>query len=338
MSETKALSFSKKEKWLVTGAAGFIGSHAVEALISGGQDVVGLDNFLTGSKANIAKFLPQMKFIEGDIRDVETCAKACAEVDRVLHFAALGSVPRSLKEPRLSFEINAQGFVNVIEAARNAKVKRLVYSSSSSVYGDDPSLPKRENIVGQVLSPYAASKRTNELTAEIYHRSFDFSVVGLRYFNVFGPRQSPEGPYAAVIPQWILNLKSGHKAVIYGDGSTSRDFCPVANVIAANLAAATAEHATVAGRVYNIALGQRTTLIDLHGKIVRELKAAAIKVAAAEIEFAAWRKGDILHSHADISRAQSDLKYSPQVTVDEGLKRTVRWFLDQPANVSETKI
>lgn len=329
-SEVVKFKFSKKEKWLVTGAAGFIASHAIDALIAGEQEVVGLDNFLTGQKKNIDRVRDRIQFIEGDIRDFDTCKNACQKVDRVLHFAALGSVPRSLLEPRLSFEINAQGFVNIIEAARVAGVQRLVYSSSSSVYGDDATLPKKESVIGNALSPYAASKRSNELTAEIYRRAFNFSVVGLRYFNVFGPRQSPEGPYAAVIPQWILKLKSGERATINGDGSTSRDFCPVANVVTANLAAAYAKHDIVAGQIYNIALGQRTTLIELHAKIVRELKSASVVVREPEIYFGPWRKGDILHSHAEIQMAQNDLAYTPIVTVDEGLKRTVRWFLDQP--------
>ncbi len=331
---------NKSKIWLVTGGAGFIGSHIVEELLKSDHKVITLDNYSTGPKSNLLEVqrlvgddrAANLQMIEGDIRDTGVCEQACLGVDYVLHLAAQGSVPLSIEEPLSSLEINAQGFNIVIEAARKAQVKRVVYSSSSAVYGDDPTLPKKEETVGHVLSPYAAGKKMNELTAEVYHRCYgsapsNFSVVGLRYFNVFGPRQSPNGAYAAVIPQWILRLASGQKAVVYGDGSATRDFCAVANVVDANLLAATAEHTRVSGKVYNIAMGTRMSLVELHSKIVGELEAAGKTVKDRALEFAPFRKGDILHSHADISRAKVDLKFAPKVSIDDGLRTTVRSFL-----------
>jgi UDP-N-acetylglucosamine 4-epimerase len=325
---------ARPRNWLVTGAAGFIGSHLTEALLALGQRVVGLDNFATGHRRNIDAVLSALppeqgallRFVEGDIRDAETCRRACEGVDHVLHQAALGSVPRSLEDPRSSHDTNVTGFLNVLAAARDAKVSRLVYASSSSVYGDHPGLPKVEDAVGEPLSPYAATKRANELYASAFRQGYGLEAVGLRYFNVFGPRQDPSGPYAAVMPRWFAALLAGDPVHIYGDGETSRDFCFVANVVQANLLAATSTRPGAAGQVYNVAVGERTTLTDLF-RLIRE-QVARYRPAAAQVEpiYGQFRPGDVRHSLADIGKARELLGYAPTHGVRAGLVESAAWY------------
>lgn len=318
--------------WLVTGAAGFIGSHLVERLLRGGQRVVGLDNFATGHRRNLMAVMratnpgDRFTFIEGDIADAATCVKACTGVRFVLHQAALGSVPRSIKDPLASHRSNVDGFINMLVAARDAKVARFVYASSSSVYGDDPELPKREAKTGRVLSPYAATKHINEVYAGVFERSYGLQTVGLRYFNVFGPRQDPLGAYAAVIPRWIHALAKGEGCDIYGDGSTSRDFCFVANAVQANLRAALAE-GPVSDTVYNVAVGDRTSLNQIFEAIRQRVSGAA----SIQARYLAERPGDIRDSQADISRIRQALGYAPTHTVMQGLEETVASFTDSEA-------
>ena len=316
----------RPRKWLVTGAAGFIGSHLVETLLSLNQHVVGLDNFSTGYAHNVdtvKKQLPSMqrcrfRFIEGDITDAATCSRACRQVDYVLHQAALGSVPRSFANPLATHSANTTGFLQVLEAAKKAKVSRVVYASSSSVYGNAKALPKREGREGAPLSPYAVSKAVDELYARVFHDGYGQELIGLRYFNVFGPRQDPYGAYAAAIPRWINALLENKTSEIYGDGKTSRDFCYVANAVQANLLAATARGA-VHG-VYNVAVGRRTSLNQLHlqlRKLIGSNRAPKQK---------SYRAGDVRHSLADISAASKDLGYRPTHTIEQGLDLTVRWY------------
>lgn len=314
--------------WLVTGGAGFIGSHLVEALLAAGQWVRVLDDFSTGRKAVLHEVVhgvasDRFDLLEGDIRDPAVCKAACQGVDVVLHQAALGSVPRSLESPRVTHAVNVEGFVNIALAAREASVQRFVYASSSSVYGDSKALPQREACTGALLSPYAASKRVGELYAEIYHRSFGLPTVGLRYFNVVGPRQNPAGPYAAVVPRWVQALSSHESPVIYGDGLTSRDFCPVANVVQANLLAASAS-AQAYGQVFNIALGQSTTLLRLFEILKEGMAAAGVAPADIQPTFGAFRPGDLRHSQASIDKAQAVLGYAPVCTLEEGLREVIR--------------
>ena len=316
----------RPRKWLVTGAAGFIGSHLVETLLSLNQQVVGLDNFSTGYAHNVdavKQQLPSMqrrrfRFIEGDITDAATCSRACRQVDYVLHQAALGSVPRSFANPLATHSANTTGFIQVLEAAKKAKVSRVVYASSSSVYGNAKDLPKCEGREGAPLSPYAVSKAVDELYARVFHDGYGQELIGLRYFNVFGPRQDPNGAYAAVIPRWIHALLGDQTSEIYGDGKTSRDFCYVANAVQANLLAATARGA-VHG-VYNVAVGRRTSLNQLHlqlRKLIGSNRAPKQK---------SYRAGDVRHSLADISAASKDLGYRPTHTIEQGLDLTVRWY------------
>ncbi len=313
--------------WLVTGAAGFIGSHLTEALLREGAQVVGLDNFATGHRRNLDDALrrsggaARFAFIEGDIADAAVCQRAVAGVDYVLHQAALGSVPRSIERPLDSHRANVDGFVNMLVAARDARVRRFVYASSSSVYGDDAGLPKVEARVGRVLSPYAATKAVNELYARVFEKTYGLETVGLRYFNVFGPRQDPEGAYAAVMPRWFAALRRGEPCVINGDGSTSRDFCFVKNVVQANVKAATAPGASDA--VYNVAVGEKTSLLTLHTLIAERLGVAVPPV------FRPFRAGDIKDSQADISLARQRLGYAPTHTVAQGLDETAQYFKEQ---------
>lgn len=320
--------------WLVTGAAGFIGSHLVETLLNNGQFVVGMDNFSTGFRSNVdqvsawvgAAAAQRWTFIEGDIRSYEGCVKACQGMDFVLHQAALGSVPRSIKNPLATHQSNVDGMVNMLLAAKEAAVKRVVYASSSSVYGDSPALPKHEEVIGEPLSPYALSKRTMENYSRIYASTLGIDSVGLRYFNVVGSRQSPDGPYAAVIPRWIEAFSRGNVPVINGDGETSRDFCPVQNVVQANIRAALCA-GNVAGQVYNIALGGRTTLNTLY-KLLRDgMAERGAPCAETEPRYADFRPGDIRHSHASIARAQRDFGYDPQVTLGQALGMTMDEYL-----------
>ena len=321
IDEVEAALRSKPQKWLVTGAAGFIGSHLVERLLTLGQNVVGLDNFSTGHKHNLPGQAPGWRFVEGDIREPMVCSAACDGVDVVLHQAAIGSVPRSIEDPIRSHQSNVDGFLNVLVAARDAKVRRLVYASSSSVYGDAPALPKREGAEGRLLSPYAVSKAINELYASNFEKVYGLQAIGLRYFNIFGPRQDPNGAYAAVVPRWVAALVRSKRCEIYGDGSTSRDFCFVANAVQANLLAAAAEGASDA--VYNIAVGGRTSLKQLHAMIRDRIALKIPSVAALEPVFGGARAGDIHDSQADISQAQRRLGYVPTHTVDQGMDVTV---------------
>jgi UDP-N-acetylglucosamine 4-epimerase len=319
--------------WLVTGAAGFIGSALVEGLLGLGQTVVGLDNFATGHRRNLDDVRAQagdeawerFRFIDGDIRDLDTCHGACRGVDFVLHQAALGSVPRSLEDPIATHAANVTGFLNVLVAARDAKVRRFVFAASSSTYGDHPALPKVEDRIGRPLSPYAVTKYVDELYASVFERNYGIETVGLRYFNVFGRRQDPEGAYAAVIPRWVGTLLQGHECVINGDGETSRDFCFVENVVQANLLAATAT-GKVTDEVYNVALGGRTTLNQLFEWIRDGLAAFRPGVAGAEPKYAPFRAGDVRHSQADITKARERLGYEPTHTAEEGLRETLEWY------------
>lgn len=318
--------------WLVTGAAGFIGSHLVERLLKLGQKVLAVDNLATGLKSNIEylkklKSANQLQVFIGDICDAKICKELTTETDYVLHQAAIGSVPRSIENPLHSHDSNVTGFINILHAATQAKVKRFVYASSSSVYGDSETLPKKEGDEGNLLSPYAATKAIDELYAKVFARVYKTHLVGLRYFNVFGPRQSPEGPYAAVIPLWIQAILDGKDVFINGDGSYSRDFCYIENVIQANLLAATCEDRAL-NHVYNIAYGDRTTLLQLFELIrgcLLELKPDLKILEAKKRDF---RPGDIPHSLADISQAKALLGYLPKFSVKQGMQETVKAYLN----------
>jgi UDP-N-acetylglucosamine 4-epimerase len=317
--------------WLVTGAAGFIGSHLMQRLLEASQTVVGLDNFSTGHRSNIEAVLKatggaaRFTLMEGDLADLGACARACTGVKYVLHQAALGSVPRSIKDPLVTHRSNVDGFINMLVAARDAKVARFVYASSSSVYGDHPDLPKVESQTGRVLSPYAATKHVNEVYAGVFERTYGLQTVGLRYFNVFGPRQDPNGAYAAVIPRWLAALARGEACDIHGDGQTSRDFCFVANAVQANLRAALAQGPNVSDTVYNVAVGDRTSLNELYRLIRARVVSATGKQTLASLEprYLPERPGDIRDSQANISRAQNQLGYAPTHTVGQGLDETV---------------
>jgi UDP-N-acetylglucosamine/UDP-N-acetylgalactosamine 4-epimerase len=321
--------------WLITGVAGFIGSHLLESLLKLNQVVVGLDNFATGFQRNLdevqALVSPEQwqdfSFIRGDIRNLADCQKACVGVDYVLHHAALGSVPLSLENPLATHDTNATGFLNMLIAARDADVKSFTYASSSSAYGDDPSLPKMEDTIGKPLSAYAVTKYLNELYAETFARNYAFNSIGLRYFNVFGPRQDPNGTYAAVIPKWITALLQRVPVYINGDGETSRDFCHVANVVQANLLAATSAN-EVRNQVYNVAVGQRTTLNQLF-KVLRDQLVSHGLSTNTEPVYRAFRSGDVRHSHADITRAQRLLGYEATIAFREGIALAIPWYISQ---------
>jgi UDP-N-acetylglucosamine 4-epimerase len=325
-------------KWLVTGVAGFIGSNLLEELLKLDQQVVGVDNFSTGKKANLEevkalvspKQWARFRFVEGDITDLPTCERACAGMDFVLHQAALGSVPRSIEDPIHSHQSNVTGFLNMLVAARDARVKRFVYASSSSVYGDHPGQPKVEVNIGKPLSPYAATKAMNETYADVFATVYGMATVGLRYFNVFGPRQDPEGPYAAVIPLWIAALLKRAPVFINGDGETSRDFCFIANVVQANLLAA---HCTseAANQVYNIAVGERTTLNELFQLLQEGLCGPVADLPKQKPVYREFRAGDVRHSLADISKAQKLLNYSPKYRIQQGLQMALGWYRSSAA-------
>jgi len=321
--------------WLITGAAGFIGSNLLEALLKLGQHVTGLDNFFTGHRRNLeevrARVTPaqwaNFNFIEGDIRALEACRAACDGADYVLHHAALGSVPRSLQDPILTNECNVSGFLNVLEAARGAGVKRFVYAASSSTYGDHPDLPKVEDKIGKPLSPYAVTKYVNELYADVYSRCYGMQTVGLRYFNVFGPRQDPQGAYAAVIPRWIAGMIGNQAVEIFGDGETFRDFCYVENVLQANLLAATAARPEALNRVYNVALGDRTTLNELF-EMIRVLLAERFEhLQSFKAQYRDFRAGDVRFSQADIGKARALLGYAPTHRVADGMRAAIDWYV-----------
>jgi UDP-N-acetylglucosamine 4-epimerase len=321
--------------WLVTGAAGFIGSNLVERLLTLGQRVTGLDNFATGRRSNLeevragvaAEQWARFDFIEGDIRDAGACHRACAGAEIVLHQAALGSVPRSMGDPITSHASNVTGFLNLMVAARDAGVRRFVYASSSGVYGDAPGFPRREDNAGQPLSPYAATKLMDELYAATFARAYGFDSIGLRYFSVFGPRQTPEGAYAAVIPKWITAMLRHEPVIINGDGETSRDFCFVANVAQANLLAGSATEPAAVNQVYNIALGGRTTLNELYRLLRDGLEQRGHRLESLAPERRAFRAGDVKHSQADIEKARRLLHYEPDFSLETGLGRTLDWYL-----------
>ena len=308
-------------KYLVTGGAGFIGSNIVEELIRREQTVTVVDNFLTGKRGNVEPYLNDIEFIEGDIRNLDICARACQGVDYVLHQAALPSVPRSVEDPGLTSEININGTLNVLLASRDAGVKKFVFASSSSVYGDDPHLPKKEDSTGVPLSPYAITKQVGELFCIVFSRIYGLDTVCLRYFNIFGPRQDPFSQYAAVIPNFIDKMIDGRAPTIYGDGEQSRDFTYVANVVEANLLALRAEN--VSGQVFNVACGLRTT--------VNALAVAINEILNADISpiYDKPRPGDIKHSFADISKAEQMVKYQKIFSFKDGLEKTIQWYKDR---------
>jgi nucleoside-diphosphate-sugar epimerase len=307
-----------KSKYLVTGGAGFIGSHIVEFLVSQHQEVKVLDNFLTGQRENISPFLDDIELIEGDIRDLETCQRAIAGVNVVFHQAALPSVPRSIEDPLLTNDINIRGTLNLLVASKEEKVNKFVFASSSSVYGDDPHLPKKEELIGIPLSPYAVSKLVGEKYCQVFSRIHGLDTVCLRYFNIFGPRQDPHSQYAAVVPLFITKMLNEERPTIFGDGQQSRDFTFVQNVVKANMAAAESQES--AGKAINIACGDRITVNALFERISHIFQTDISPV------YDDPRPGDILHSFADISMAQKMLKYRPFVSFEEGLKRTIRWY------------
>ena len=325
---------ARPRRWLVTGSAGFIGSHLIEVLLRAGQQVISLDNFATGHRANLDDVRDQVgeaawarhRFIEGDIGDERTCAEACQGVDIVLHEAALGSVPRSISEPLATHQTNATGFLNVLVAARDVGVKRFVYAASSSTYGDLATSPKVEDKIGRPLSPYAVTKYLNELYADVFARCYGLPTIGLRYFNVFGSRQDPQGAYAAVIPRWYAAMLAAEPCVIYGDGETSRDFCYVANVLQANMLAALVDNPQALNQVYNVAVGGRTSLSELHAAIAASLLRLDPSLRVAPPQFADFREGDIRHSLADVSKAGRLLDYVPTHDLRAGLAETVEWY------------
>jgi UDP-N-acetylglucosamine/UDP-N-acetyl-alpha-D-glucosaminouronate 4-epimerase len=335
----------KPQTWVVTGAAGFIGSNLVEALLRLDQPVIGLDDFSLGKRANLdelriavtATQWARFSFQEADIRDPEACSRACQGAEIVLHQAAQGSVPRSIEHPLAYHANNVTGHLNMLLAARAAGVRRFVYASSSAVYGDHPALPKREDEIGACLSPYATTKRIDELYAEMMARTYGLESVGLRYFNVFGPRQDPEGAYAAVIPRWIAAMLAGQPVYINGTGETSRDFCYVRNVVQANLLAALAPMDAV-GQVYNVAVNRRTTLKELFALLRDRLAVDDPSLARLEPVYREFRRGDVLHSHADISKAEKRLGYRPTHDIEQGLDEALPWYRNNagvPAKVSE---
>jgi UDP-N-acetylglucosamine/UDP-N-acetyl-alpha-D-glucosaminouronate 4-epimerase len=321
--------------WLVTGAAGFIGSNLLEALLRLGQTVTGLDNLSTGRSENLAQVRAAVgpacwsnfHWIEGDIRDAAACQRVTRGVDYVLHQAALGSVPRSLVDPIQTNDSNVNGFVNLLWAAHVNGVKRLVFASSSSVYGDETALPQKENRIGRCLSPYAASKRINELYADVFTRCYGVETIGLRYFNVFGARQDPNGAYAAVIPKWIAAMLENQPVCINGDGSTSRDFCYVANVVQANLLAATTKNPRAVNQPFNIAVGTQTTLTELFNLLRDGLSVTHGHVGECQPRYGEFRAGDVLHSQADIGRAHRLLGYQPTHNLAQGLNEALDWYV-----------
>jgi len=313
---------------LVTGGAGFIGSNLCEELLNLGAKVTCLDNFSTGLRENLDAINnnPDFKLIEGDIRNLEDCKKACENQDFVLHEAALGSVPRSINDPITSNDVNVGGFLNMLIAARDSGVKRFVYAASSSTYGDSESLPKVENVIGKPLSPYAITKYVNELYADVFKRTYNFDTIGLRYFNVFGRKQNPNGAYAAVIPKFVMQLMNHESPVINGGGEYSRDFTYIDNVILMNLLALTSDNAESQNEVYNTAFGERTTLNDLVKYLKEYLSDFDPKIADVEINYGDYRKGDVPHSLASIDKAKNLLNYQPKHSMKDGLKEAVNWY------------
>ncbi|CAI09466.1 WbpP [Aromatoleum aromaticum EbN1] len=320
--------------WLVTGVAGFIGSNLLETLLKLDQRVVGLDNFATGHARNLdevqtlvtAEQWARFAFVRGDIRQLDDCRRACAGVDYVLHQAALGSVPRSLDDPITSNATNIDGFLNMLVAARDAEVKSFTYAASSSTYGDHPSLPKVEDLIGKPLSPYAVTKYVNELYADVFARCYGFNTIGLRYFNVFGKRQDPNGAYAAVIPKWTTAMIQGEDVFINGDGETSRDFCFVDNAVQANLLAATTVDDAARDQIYNVAVSGRTTLNELYGYLQEALGQNGVNYDRTP-KYRDFRAGDVRHSQADIDKANRLLGYAPQFDIRSGIQAVMPWYI-----------
>ncbi len=327
---------AEPQTWLITGVAGFIGSNLLEALLKLDQQVVGLDNFSTGHRRNLDEVKQLVnsaqwatfRFIEGDICDLATCHRACDDVDYVLHQAALGSVPRSIEGPIIANRNNIDGFLNILVAARDAEVQRFVYAASSSTYGDHPDLPKVEDKIGKPLSPYAVTKLVNELYADVFARTYGFKSIGLRYFNIFGRRQDPEGAYAAVIPKWIAAMIKNEPVFINGDGETSRDFCYIDNTVQANLLAAVTGNESAINQVYNVAVGERTSLKQLYFHLRDALSARFPHLKVVQPIYRDFRAGDVRHSLADIGKAKELLGYQPTHRVAEGLNEAMAWYVD----------
>jgi UDP-N-acetylglucosamine 4-epimerase len=333
-NEIKLQLQTAPKKWLVTGVAGFIGSNILEKLLKLDQTVTGLDNFATGHQHNLdevqsevsAKQWARFTFIKGDIRNFDDCQKAVLGVDYILHQAALGSVPRSIADPILTNSANITGFVNMLTAAKEEKVSTFVYAASSSTYGDHPALPKVEENIGKPLSPYAVTKYVNELYADVFNRTYGLNATGLRYFNVFGKRQDPDGAYAAVIPKWTAAMINNEDLYINGDGETSRDFCFVENAVQANILAATADDAGK-NQVYNVALGDRTSLNTLFDSLKIALKANSVNYDKSAI-YQEFRAGDVLHSQADISKAKNLLGFEPEFKIQQGIDKAMPWYIN----------
>lgn len=327
--------------WLITGVAGFIGSHLLECLLKLDQTVVGLDNFATGHQYNLNEVQRlvtetqwrNFSFIQGDIRCYETCLDAVRGVDFVLHQAALGSVPRSIEDPISSHSVNITGFLNMLHAAKEERVESFTYAASSSTYGDHPALPKVEENIGNPLSPYAVTKYVNELYAGVYARNYGFKTIGLRYFNVFGPRQDPNGAYAAVIPKWAAGLIQGQDIFINGDGETSRDFCFIENTVQMNILAATAQD-DAKDQIYNVAVGERTTLRDLYAVIRSSLESNGIRVSS-DLIYRDFRPGDVRHSQAEIRKAKIKLGYKPEFNLVQGVEKAMPWYIE---NIADLKV
>ena len=333
-NRTKEDLIKNPQTWVITGVAGFVGSNLLEALLKLNQNVIGIDNFsnssgnnLTSVQASIKENWSNFTFYEADIRNLDDCLKVCNGADFVLHQAALGSIPRSIANPIATNDSNINGFLNMLLAARDSNIRRFIYAASSSTYGDHPALPKTEDRIGRPLSPYAVTKYVNELYADVFGKIYGMETIGLRYFNVFGPRQSPNGAYAAVIPKWINSLLSGNACIINGDGSTSRDFCYIDNAIQANILAATSTNVNAVNQVYNVACGASTTLNELHQTLVRNIAKHNCQTIESKPNYQDFRDGDVLHSLADITKAKKFLGYNPLYSAEEGLENTANWFI-----------
>lgn len=341
-NEIKEYLKNNQSTWLITGVAGFIGSNLLEELLNLNQKVVGIDNFETGYQYNIDAAINDstntnaaalFSFIKGDIRDLSACNEACNGVNYVLHQAALGSVPRSINDPINTNSVNIDGYLNMLVAAKEAKVRRFVYAASSSTYGDHPDLPKVEYKIGNPLSPYAVTKLVNELYADVFSKTYGFNTIGLRYFNIFGKRQDPNGAYAAVIPKWVSAIMNNQEILINGDGDTSRDFCYIENTVQINILAATADNDNATNQIYNVALGDRTSLNDLYELIQKELVSLSPGLEEVKPVYVDFRAGDVRHSQADIYKARSLLGYDPEFRINEGLKKSMVWYVNNLKDV-----
>lgn len=333
------------KSWLITGVAGFIGSNLLETLLKNNQKVVGVDNFSTGHQHNLDQVKSSVSseqwnnfaFVEGDLREKNICKDLCKNVNYVLHQAALGSVPRSLEDPITTNENNISGFLNILTAAKDANIDQFVYAASSSTYGDHPDLPKVEDKTGNPLSPYAVTKLVNELYAEVFARCYNFKAIGLRYFNIFGRRQDPDGAYAAVIPKWVSSIIHNETVYINGDGETSRDFCYIDNTVQANILAATTTNPDATNQVYNVALNARTSLTELFYMIQSKLDTRINSLVKSEPVYRDFRAGDVRHSLADISKAKNLLGYSPTHVIDTGLEEAMDWYVNDILNNTTSK-